>query len=674
LHRINEKRNIQEIPVSSLITLQGIDQALSSLNYRNKATLKCRLISHIRGFYEDEGSVQTLRGIDPDELIKSLWNTGDDQEQIRNKRRNLNSIKSLVNADLKNLFDDGKNSEGINIGSNNIFEMSDEAREKFLQAFADNVPGGGLHNIEKISEVLTLVNDMLSDPGFLEDPESSVGQDKLEELKKHILSLSEKVGLEDLESADLGVEKAIGDLEDDVEEEALEEAEIEEELEETEIVEDEELDEPEIVEDLEEAEAEDDVEDAEVEEDLEETEIVEDEELDEPEIVEDLEEAEAGDDVEDAEVEEELEDTEIVEDEELEEPEIVEDLEEAEVEDDVEEEDVEEELEVAGEEDDDGLGAEELAGDLEEAEEIGGEEELSLPEGDIEEFFDNLYDDKKKIEKAKLLADDFDKGLGDMERFYNRFIMIQEGEYVVGGKQPKKDERTEQVVHLLPFYLGKFPVTNALFEIFIEKTGYRTTAEKLGYGTVYYGRCRKIVDEKTGLEKLIWNSSLVNKTVKGACWYQPLGPGSTLHQKRNHPLVQVSLEDAMAFAAWTGKRLPTEDEWEAAARTFNNYPFPWGNEWKKDSCNTEETYAGDTTPVDRYIEFENDFGIADTLGNVLEWTMTRSGSPSSGKNDSRHYIVKGGSWVSGKDMSLCTRFTWEPESHSNILGFRCVAF
>jgi formylglycine-generating enzyme required for sulfatase activity len=161
--------------------------------------------------------------------------------------------------------------------------------------------------------------------------------------------------------------------------------------------------------------------------------------------------------------------------------------------------------------------------------------------------------------------------------------------------------------------------------------------------------------------------------VEGACWYQPCGPGSTLHNKRNHPVVQISLEDGMAFAAWTGKRLPTENEWEAASRTAKGWIFPWGEEWKKHSCNIEDSCTGDTTPVEKYAEFENDFGIVDTIGNILEWTLDDVTALSDNKNKYRYHIAKGGSWISGDDVRLFSRFKIEPESHSNILGFRCVA-
>jgi hypothetical protein len=172
---------------------------------------------------------------------------------------------------------------------------------------------------------------------------------------------------------------------------------------------------------------------------------------------------------------------------------------------------------------------------------------------------DETSDHLEEVERARILAEHFNEDLGDMDRFFNRYVLVPAGEYKVGGRSVGKGERPEKTVRLPPFCIGKFPVTNALFEIFVEKTGYRTTAERLGHGTVYVGRCRKVLDERSGLESWIWSANLVVDEVQGACWYQPSGPGSTLHKKRNHPVVQLSLEDAMAFAAWTGTaRFPAD--------------------------------------------------------------------------------------------------------------------
>ena len=94
-----------------VITLKGIDEATSNLNYRNQNALKTRLLAVLRDFYGDESQVESLEAIDPDGLIKSLWDTGNDPAVIKSRRRNLSSLRSSVNNDLEKLFRDGK---GIN--------------------------------------------------------------------------------------------------------------------------------------------------------------------------------------------------------------------------------------------------------------------------------------------------------------------------------------------------------------------------------------------------------------------------------------------------------------------------------------------------------------------------------------------------------------------------------
>jgi formylglycine-generating enzyme required for sulfatase activity len=216
-------------------------------------------------------------------------------------------------------------------------------------------------------------------------------------------------------------------------------------------------------------------------------------------------------------------------------------------------------------------------------------------------------------QKARLLAETFNRSLAAMDKFYNQYIEFPGGTYTVGAETPKHDEIMQHTVSLAPFFMGKFPVTNALFQVFIENTGYITTAEKIGFGTVYQGRCQTITDPRTAQSKQIWRADITSRTAEGACWYQPSGPGSTIHNKRNHPVVQVSAHDALAFSAWTGKRLPLEAEWEAATRTIKANIFPWGNDMLPGACNIEEGSIGDTTPVDDYPDFENDAGIADAL-------------------------------------------------------------
>ncbi|MFP3928183.1 MAG: SUMF1/EgtB/PvdO family nonheme iron enzyme, partial [Desulfobacteraceae bacterium] len=396
--------------------------------------------------------------------------------------------------------------------------------------------------------------------------------------------------------------------------------------------------------------------DAEVVEILEDSEDAEEEpeELDENEVLEEVEaQEEPWDEIEeipeglDEETDPEEIEGEIEEEEEFGETEVAEVLEEEEPEE-----------EPLSEEDPEEIDEDEI---LEEVEGEGREEASSL-DGQI---LDIDGGGEVDVEKNRLLAEEFNQSLAAMDRFYNQHIWIPGGEYRVGSPSPSTGERPEAAVLVEDFYIGKFPVTNALFELFVEKTGYRTTAEKAGFSIVHQGRFRRRIDERTGKKEIICRSGISTVRVEGACWYQPTGPGSSLRHKRNHPVVHVSLEDALAFAAWCGKRLPTEEEWEAAMRTGSGLRYPWGDEWTGSACNMEKAFLGDTSAVDRYIEYENPLGVADALGNVLEWTITM---------EKGGRVLKGGSWLSKDGVPLWYRKVLPAEAGSNITGFRCVAF
>ena len=285
----------------------------------------------------------------------------------------------------------------------------------------------------------------------------------------------------------------------------------------------------------------------------------------------------------------------------------------------------------------------------------------------------NIYSEGEIREKAKLLSDEFEHYLSVREKFYNQHILIKSGKYLVGGINRGKGEFPEQIANLREFFIGKFPITNALFEIFVERTGYITTAEKYGFGIVYTPRIQKMKNALTGKQSCVWNRRIQHAKVSGACWHHPSGPQSSLHIKRAHPVVQVSLEDAYAFAAWIGKRIPTESEWEAAARTSHSYIYPWGNAWQENACNLEKSFFGDTTPVDFYLKFANEYGVADTLGNVLEWTLDAWKEDKPGEESKDSYVVKGASWISDGPVSLTDRQPAHKNMTSNILGFRCIA-
>jgi len=742
--------------VAFILTLKGVDNAISNLNYSNKNTLKYRYVHHIRQFYSDGDPVESVDEIGSEELIKILWNTGDSPDEIKSKRKNLNSLRASVNADFKKLYDKGGNPEGVKIGSGNIFVMLDDAKDKILNEFGYDLQPDVTLKLDQILDILRLANETVSGSMAVEEKIGRDGLSKIDQLKSLIKGLSEKVGLPspELPETDQKTERALddskkyervddlGEVSDEIAgegevERIFEEVEEIDELEEDEVLEEvEDVDLDELAEGPEDSGAADDQGDLQgagigagldksgsghgpdgvgaSEKDsgtgfesgdtgygdmavgdgagsdggmgpelLEKNEPYEDMEMDDSQEIEEVEEV---DELEEDEVLEEVEDLEEVTDEIVEEDEIEENLEaieDLEDDEDLEEDDVLEEVEDVDIDDtveetgfdgslggvDENFNEDNGKDGIKKAEGAKETEGIGLPVDSLgQEYSDEV---SSKVKKDRLLAEKFDGYLGVMDRYYNHYILIPGGEYIVGAKNPGKDEKSEQLISLSPFYMGRFPVTNGLFQIFVEKTGYKTAAEKVGYGNVYYGRFQRKKDETTGLMTSTWNSSLNCETVEGACWYQPSGPGSTVHNKRNHPVVQISLEDAMAFAAWTGKRLPTENEWEAASRTTKGWILPWGKQWKKHSCNIEDSCTGDTTSVEKYAEFENDFGIVDTIGNILEWTLDDFTALSDNKN--RYQIAKGGSWISGDDIRLFSRFKITPESHSNILGFRCVA-
>jgi len=106
--------------VSIISSLKDIDQAIAELNYRSETTLKYKLIHAIRNWYTSEGSLEALQAIDPEDLVKSIWETGDNPELVRNKKKNFSSLKSGVNTDLKKLYTRGKNPQGIIINHSNV--------------------------------------------------------------------------------------------------------------------------------------------------------------------------------------------------------------------------------------------------------------------------------------------------------------------------------------------------------------------------------------------------------------------------------------------------------------------------------------------------------------------------------------------------------------------------
>lgn len=260
---------------------------------------------------------------------------------------------------------------------------------------------------------------------------------------------------------------------------------------------------------------------------------------------------------------------------------------------------------------------------------------------------------------------------------------------------PQDGEGPVREVILNPFAIERFPVTNELFGRFVEATGYRTEAERFGWSFVFWAhipaqRFRELVVD-TVVAAPWWCK------VPGARWSAPEGPGSGTRSREQHPVVHVSWNDAVAFAAWSGLRLPTEAEWEYAARGgLVQKLYPWGDKLRPSGqhlCNiwqgdfprhdtADDGYAG-TCPVDAFPP--NGCGLYSVTGNTWEWcadwfdpdyhrTATRhnpTGPPSGAAR-----VVKGGSFLCHK--SYCNRYrvaartSNTPDSATANTGFRCA--
>ncbi|MBA3009809.1 MAG: formylglycine-generating enzyme family protein [Proteobacteria bacterium] len=600
------------------------------------------------------------------------------------------------------------NLDNITISDANIFDMTEEAKNNLLNSFTNAVKTGDI-DLEKATGILKAVTDFLETLQI--DTPDNESLDLIKEIKKILSKISqtalagEEVAEEIELAEDEGLEVVAADEALEILDEADEDTEVielaeDEELEEIELPEDADLEEIEegepepeesiaddIIEELDddtEVVAEDDPIELEADEELEildgadeDTEVIElaeDEELEEIELPEgeDLEEVEPLED-------EELEEIEPPEDADFEEIEDAEEASEEPLEDDIIEE-LDDDTEVVAEDDPIELEADEELEILDEADEDTQEielaededlEEIELAEGEDLEMVEGL--DKEELaaledfREQRKLAEHFDDTLGEREKKFNVYVTVPKGKYTIGTQKSLKASLELQQFDMPEVHIGRYPVTNSLFEIFIDQTGYVTTAEKKGIGIVYQARYKK-----TG-KTASWNKSAGSKDVKGACWHKPSGPGSTLHGKRNHPVVQVSIEDAFAYASWIGRRLPTEAEWESAARTDLGYPYPWGDEFKLTALNIEKSGLSDTCPVDEYDDHANELKIVDMLGNVMEWTSDMEKPPFKTKPNTPYCIAKGGAWNSGSNLTISSRALFKSGFSANTIGFRCIS-
>ncbi len=254
-------------------------------------------------------------------------------------------------------------------------------------------------------------------------------------------------------------------------------------------------------------------------------------------------------------------------------------------------------------------------------------------------------------------------------------------------------ERPVHRVGLDAFHLDATTVTNAEFGRFVKATGHVTTAEQFGFSAVFHlafaGDRSDIVGQPAATPW--WYA------VRGAQWRHPEGPGSDIASRSHHPVVHISHDDATAYAAWAGKRLPTEAEWEYAARGgLDGARFPWGDELTPDGMHRCNIWQGEfpehNTLADGYLTTAparaypaNGLGIFQSAGNVWEWCAdwfdpgyyaTSPEHDPQGPAAGSARVIRGGSYLC--HHSYCHRYrvaarsSSPPDSTAANLGFRCA--
>ena len=272
---------------------------------------------------------------------------------------------------------------------------------------------------------------------------------------------------------------------------------------------------------------------------------------------------------------------------------------------------------------------------------------------------------------------------------FDKMSLIPGGKYFVGTNEvvfESDGEGPQREVEVEKFYLDKYEVSNGDFKEFAEKSGYKTEAEIFGDSFIFKilinQETQKEYEDFRVLQAPWWYK------VKDVSWKQPEGPeGQNIEERLNHPVVHVSWNDAFAFCKWKNKRLPSENEWEAACSGGRKGKlFPWGNKlmpkdqhwmniWQGEfpDTNTAEDGYISTCPVDKYRQ--NDFDLYNIIGNAWEWTSDLwIESQSNKENPDR--VKKGGSYLCHK--SYCYRYRCaarsqnSQDSSAGNLSFRCA--
>jgi sulfatase modifying factor 1 len=294
-------------------------------------------------------------------------------------------------------------------------------------------------------------------------------------------------------------------------------------------------------------------------------------------------------------------------------------------------------------------------------------------------------------------------------------VFVRGGEFTMGTADPLfADAQPRHLVRVHSFWIDATEVTNTDFKRFIEATGYRTVAERVLDSREFPGLpASQLVSGSIVFNDPQRRVSLDDPTrwwrfVPGANWRHPEGPGSSIAKRLDHPVVHIAYDDALAFARWAGKRLPTEAEWEFAARgKLDGREFVWGDTFKPSGRFMANTFQGafpsGNTAADGYRETSpvrafpaNGNGLYGVAGNVWEWVAdwyrpdyyaelaARGAIAVNPRGPTQSYdpeepgvakrVQKGGSFLCTDDY--CARYRpgargkGEPNSSANHIGFR----
>lgn len=286
---------------------------------------------------------------------------------------------------------------------------------------------------------------------------------------------------------------------------------------------------------------------------------------------------------------------------------------------------------------------------------------------------------------------------------------IHGGTFTIGANNEFPEEKPAQSITVQDFCIDTHEVTNQQFAKFVEDTGYITMAER----PLSVAQFPKLTEEERSPGSVVFQPIPEGQPfqelswwhwVQGANWRHPQGKNSTIEGKENHPVVHVAYDDAIAYGKWAGKSLPTEAQWEFAARGgLKDKIFAWGNTYNSQKANTwqgefpvkntqEDGYFG-TAPVGSFPP--NGYGLYDMTGNVWEWTQdyyhyghdSKSGQLNPIVSDEKEsfdprdpevlkHVIKGGSYLCARNY--CSRFrpsareAESPDTGTSHIGFRLV--